>query len=107
MTIEELLEKVPESFRPVVAKYGPALIEMSAAELWAWLELLVQGKTQEAWRTVMERLPDNELLDLGATLGEKWDEANIRNAEKIALQRSAALAFLKVLLGAALALVGL
>lgn len=107
MNVEELLEKVPENLRPVVAKYGPVLVKMTADELWAWIELIINGKTQEAIDRVMGAADNEELLDVGADLSNRWAAADKANASKLALQKQAALAILQVLLGVALAMVGL
>ncbi|HUS91425.1 MAG TPA: hypothetical protein VM695_06215 [Phycisphaerae bacterium] len=107
MNIDNLIEKVPERWRPVAAKYGPALLEMTADEFLRWVELLLSGKTQEAWAVVMERTGDADLLAAGESLNDKWLDANRAEAAKLALQREACMAVLKVLLAVALAGVGL
>jgi len=107
MTIDELLAKVPEEFRPVVAQYGPALLAMSAEELWAWIQLLLEGKSGEAMAKVVASLDNAELFAEMEKLDAAWATANAKNTEKMALQRSASLAILRVLLTAALAMVGL
>jgi hypothetical protein len=107
MTIEELLERVPEPWRPVVAQYGAALLAMSAEELWAWIDLLIRGRTAEAYETLVARLEGAELLVEWDRLNAAWSQANRENAGRLELQRAAAVAVLKVLLAAALALVGL
>ena len=106
MKLDELLGKLPEELRPVVAKYGPALIKMSTEELWSWVDLLIAGKTAEAWTVVMQRMDNADIMAVGVSLGEKWDGANVKNAAAVALQKEAALAVLRVLLTVALALVG-
>lgn len=107
-TIDDLLAKTPEMWRPVVAEYGPALLAMTSGEFLMWVQMLLYGKTREAWATLMQRMDDNaELVGVGAALSDKWADVNERQAEKLDLQRSAALAVLKVLLSAALAMVGL
>ena len=107
MKLEALLERVPPQLRPICSKYAPGLVAMTAEEFCAWLEMLIVGKTAEAWGAVVKKLDNAELLRAWQRLGERWDEANARNAQRLALQREAAMAVLKVLLGASLALVGL
>jgi len=107
MTMDELLAKVPEPFRPVVAKYGPALAGMTAEELWAWIELLVRGRTAQAYEALARRLGDEDLLAAMASNAAAWEQANAANAARLELQREAALAVLRAMLTAALALVGL
>ena len=107
MTLDELLQKVPEAWRPVVAEYGPALLTMSAEELWAWIRLLLAGREDQAYRVILERMDSDDLLAEWDKLSQRWQDANQRNAERVALQKEALLAVLRVLLSAAAALVGL
>ena len=107
MTLDELLARVPEPWRPVAAKYGPAIVKMTADEFAAWIDLLLRGRTYEAWEAVLKGLGNADLLAAWQEVGSKWDEANARNAARLALQREACMAVLKVLLAAALAAAGL
>ena len=107
MDIQELIDKLPAGLKPVAVQYGPALIQMTADEVWAWIELLISGKTAEAYKTVFDKLPPSEKLALMAKDIAKWNELNTKNAAKVGLQREAAIAVLKALLTIALAMVGL
>jgi len=107
MKLDDLIAKTPEQFRPLAAQYGPAIIKMTAEEFAAWIGWLIAGKTDEAWQAILERLDNADLLAAWDRVGEKWDEANARNAARLQLQRDASLAVLRVLLAAALAAVGL
>ena len=107
MTLDELIAKVPEQWRPVAAQYGPALLAMSAEDLWAWIDLLVKGYSDEAYRMLLEKLGSPEVIDEWVTLSADWQTANAANAARVDLQRKAILAILQVLLAAALAMVGL
>ncbi len=107
MTLDELAQKVPEPWRPVVSQYGPALLRMSAEELWAWIRLLLAGNEEQAYRAILARLDDAELLNEWDRLSASWQSANCAEADRLALRRRAALAVLHVLLTAALAMVGL
>jgi len=107
MKIEELLTHVPDEFRPIAAKYGPALVAMTADEFTAWIDLLIMGRTFAAWTAIMEKLDNANLLAAWRKTADKWDEASAANAARLDLQREAALAVMRVLLTAALALVGL
>jgi len=107
MTLDELIQRVPEPWRPVVSRYGPALLKMSADELWAWIDLLAGGRDDAAWRAVLARMDADELLAEWDRLAEKWQSANEANARRRDTQAAAAAAVLHVLLTAALAMVGL
>ena len=107
MTIDELLAKTPEPLRPIVARYGAALAAMTAEEFCDWLELLILGRDDEAWRQLLEKSDNPGLLAAWKAAAANWGEANEANARRVALQKEATLAVLKVLLASSLAWVGL
>jgi hypothetical protein len=107
MKLDELLAKTPEQLRPIVERYGPALAAMTAEEFCDWLELLILGRDDEAWRRLLEKADNPGLLEAWKTAAAGWDEANANNAQRVALQKEATLAVLKVLLACSLAWVGL
>ena len=107
MTLEELIQRVPEPWRPVVSRYGPALLKMSADELWAWIELLLAGRDEQAYRAVLARMDESDLLAEWDSLAGQWQSANEAAARRRDTQARAVQAVLHVLLTAALAMVGL
>jgi hypothetical protein len=107
ITLDGLLAKTPELLKPVVQKYGPSLVAMTAQEFCDWLELMLNGDVDAAWRALLAKMPNENLLQAWKDKNAEWDAANERNAARVALQKEATLAVLKVLLGAALAMVGL
>jgi len=107
VNIDELITQTPEQLRPVVTRYGPALAAMTAEEFCDWLELLILGRDDEAWRRLLEQSDNAGLLEAWKTAAANWDQANQANARRVALQKEATLAVLKVLLAGSLALVGL
>jgi hypothetical protein len=106
ITLDGLLAKTPEMFKPLVLQYGPALAAMTAQEFCDWLMMLIKGDEGAAWRALLAKMPDTDLIAEWDKLNAKWDEASAKNADRVALQKSAVLAVLKVLLGVALAAVG-
>jgi len=107
MNLQDLIDKTPAEFKPIVAEYGPALIAMSAAEFAAWVDLLIRGNPFAAWEAVCAKLDQPALLAAWQDMGDKWDAGDIGNADRMDLQRSAALGVMKVLLAVALAAVGI
>ena len=107
MTLNELLDKTPDQFKPVVQRYGPALVVMTAEQFCEWLELLLLGKTYDAMAAIYERLPNADLFAAWQANAADWDAANLAQAARLQLQRDAAMAVLKVLLAVSLAAVGL
>ncbi len=106
MDLEELKAKLPPAFQPWVAQYGPAFLAMGAEELKAWIERLIAGDTLEAYRQVLAKLPNEDLLTEWTNITADWQVANERNASKIDVQKAAASAVLKILLTIALAAAG-
>jgi len=106
-TIDDLLAKTPDVWKPVVAMYGPKLAAMTAEDFAAWIKLLLQGKTDAAWAKLYGGMTDAELVAAGQTISDAWGTANAANAQRIALGREAAMAVMRVLLSLALAMVGL
>ena len=107
MTLDELLARTPDQWKPVVAKYGPALVAMTAQQFADWLDLLINGKTYAAWQAIMAGMSNAELIAAWQDVGADWDKANAANAGRIAMQREAAMTVLKILLAVALAAAGL
>lgn len=107
MTLEELMGKIPDEFKPIAAQYGPALVKMTTEEIWAWIALIARGNTDEALRQMNAKLDDHELLTEFEGQDADWAEANKDNAIKIDLIRQAGVAVLRVLLTMAITMVGL
>ncbi|MHC4717525.1 MAG: hypothetical protein ACYS5V_11180 [Planctomycetota bacterium] len=106
MTLDELVQTVPEQWQPIVSRYGPILLEMSTEDLWAWIQLLAEGHDRRAYRAVLARM-DDELLNEWDRVAERWQGANEENARRRRIQTEALQAVLHVLLAAALSMVGL
>ena len=107
ITLAELLEKIPEPWRPVAEKYAPSLLRMGVNELWAWIDQVARGDAEGAYKALLAGLESPALLDEWTRLTADWQSANKENAARVSLQREAMIAVLRVSLGAALALVGL
>ena len=107
MTLDELLDRVPEKLRPVIAEYGPAMLAMTGEQIWAWIDKLAHGRTDAAYRDILAAMDNSNLLGEWDKLSADWAEANADNAARIDLQRAAAAAVMKALLTVAIALVEL
>ena len=106
LTLDGLLAKTPDLLKPIVVKYGPGLVAMTAQEFCDWLELMLGGDNAAAWEALLKKMPNAALLDAWKTKADEWQAANERNAARLALQREAMLFTLKLLLGVALAGLG-
>lgn len=107
MTLEELLAKVPPKFQGIAKEYGPALIKMTLDELNAWIILIARGDVAEAYNKVLDQTTAEDLLISWGNIDAEWAAANVESVKRIALQKSAAISILKVLLSIAITLVGL
>lgn len=106
-TIAQLMEKLPEQYQPVVAMYGPIFLKMATEDLWTWIDLMASGDMDNAYRTLVSHMPNQDVLHELDKLNDELDEANEANALRRNIRRDASLAILRVTLQMALALVGL
>ena len=107
MNVNELKEQLPERLRPWVEDYGPAILAMSAEELKIWIERLINGDIEAAYADILSKMDDQTVANEWVKLNADWQRANVRNAERLSLQRNALSVLLKILLAIALAGVGL
>jgi hypothetical protein len=106
LTLDGLLAKTPDILKPIVVKYGPALVEMTAQEFCDWLQMMLYDDDELAWGLLLTKMRNPALLDAWNTKAAEWDAANEKNAARVALQKEATLFTLKLLLGVALAGLG-
>ncbi|MCL2645601.1 MAG: hypothetical protein FWD61_01185 [Phycisphaerales bacterium] len=90
---------------PVIAQYGPAFVAMTAADIWAWIELASKGDPYESYAAIVAKLPNQELANEWASINAKMQTANVQNAAAVAWQRDAIGALLKALVAIAASLV--
>jgi hypothetical protein len=105
LTLDEILAKLPEALRPVAAQYAPVLLKMSYDELWSWIQLILQGKTDEALKNIYSKMPNADLFSEWGKINQDWETANANDRAKRALMQTAAMSVLKVLLDIAIAMV--
>lgn len=107
MTLDEIIAKLPAEWKPVAVQYGPAFLAMTAQDVWDWLALASTGDAYAAHKKVLEKLPNADLLGEWSSLEADWKTANAANAARIAWQRDAVYAILRVLVAIAAASVAL
>ncbi|MCK4627197.1 MAG: hypothetical protein KAV00_17930, partial [Phycisphaerae bacterium] len=73
----------------------------------ASLNRLIVGDIEPAYRSQLAKKDNSALLNEWDSLNADWADANVRNAERIALQKSALTALMRILLAVALAAAGL
>ncbi len=102
-----LIEKAPDSLRPLAVRYGPVLLNWSYDELWAWIELASLGKWQEAQTALLRQLSDGDLVAELEAINLGMAEANINNKQEKELLQQATIAILRGVLSLVLLMVGL
>ncbi len=107
MTIDELKSKLPAELQPWADEYGPALITMGAEGVKAFIDRLIKGDIEGAYKAILEKMDNASLLDEWTTLNAAWQSENVRNAARLEVQRNALAVLLRILLAIALAGVGL
>ncbi len=106
LTLDELIAKLPDAYKPWATQFGPAFLAMTSDEVMAWLNKVVRGDVLTAYKDVLAKLPNADLLNEWDTINAGWQAANDKYADRIALQKSAAVAIVKILLAIALAAAG-
>ena len=106
MNIEDLIAQLPESLKPIGREYGPALLEMTGEELWAWVRLLLNGQDVAAHRALVAKMSNADLAEDAFDFLDGVDEAVTENADRVATQRAALNATLKAVLKIAMVVVG-
>jgi hypothetical protein len=105
LVTEKLGETKAAALAPVIAQYGPALAQMTAAEIWAWLDLAAKGDAFKAYGAIVAKLPAQELVDEWDQINAKWQTANAQNAAAVAWQHEAMTAVLRALVTIAASMV--
>ena len=107
MTVDELKAKLPPEFQPWAADYGAALIAMGVDGIKEWIDLLIRGDVFAAYGQLVAAMDTPGILDEWTKLTAEWQAANVKNADRLELQRAAVVAALKIALAMALGVVGL
>lgn len=86
MTIEKLIEKLPEEYQEIAYRYTALLLDMGFEELQAWVEMIAAGKWQKSYESLIAKMPTDEILIEERKGHEILKRLNKDNAARIALQ---------------------
>lgn len=106
LTLDQLKAKLPEALKPWADQYGAAVLSMAADEVVAWIQRLAQGDITGAYRAIVAKMPNAELLGQWDQLNADWQAENVKNADRIDLAKAAAAVVVKVVLTMLLAAAG-
>ena len=83
-TLDELKALLPakmkDQFGPLIDQYGPKILAMTQAEMWAWINLLLSGDKNAAYQALVAGATDDELLGAWSNLNDEWIVANATSA---------------------------
>ena len=94
-------------FGPVIVKYAPAFWSMADSEITGWIDRLAGGDTDGAYRQMLSKLSNADLLKEWDTKNAALATANQDSARKTAMVQEALAGVLGILLKMALAAVAL
>lgn len=106
MTLDELKIAVGEAGAKAVELYGADIIKMTVDDAKLWIQYVFVGDTIAAYKLFLKATNPDALTVLTG-LEAKWAAANVKNADKVALQERIADAMAKTMLALVLAMVGL
>jgi hypothetical protein len=83
-TLDELKAMLPaamkDQFGPLIDQYGPKILAMTQAELWAWINLLLAGDKNAAYKALLAKGTNDDLLGAWGSHNDEWIVANTTNA---------------------------
>ena len=87
MTIEEIISKLPEEFRPLARRYTTLLINMGFEELQGWIGIVISGDYLQAYRSLVAKMSTDEIVAEQNKANEILKALNKENAVLVAAQR--------------------
>ena len=88
--LNELISDLPPEIQLMVAEHLPVLAKMALDEIREWIDLAINGRTEDAYRVLLVKMNNADLLNEMDALNVATDEANADNAASIAKQRAIA-----------------
>lgn len=88
MTIEELIQKIPEEYRLIARRYTTLLLDMGFKELQDWVDLIATGNWQQAYKAIVAKMPTDEIIAEQKKANELLKKMNKENADMLAGQRA-------------------
>jgi len=102
MTLSELLNGLPEDYRPIAIQYAPAMLRMTGDEVIAWVQNMV-GDELRAYKSIVDKMTPEELGPEMSDLAAQFRIDTAAARAHAALVLNVLKAVLSVILGAALA----
>ena len=103
--LQRIKDRLPPALAAYVDEYAPQILALTAEQTKQWLDLARKGDLQGAYQSLIKSMGADELIRQQQRLNDELRQMNYRNYAAINLQRKAAVAFMEVLLGIALAAV--
>jgi hypothetical protein len=88
MSIEDIIDKLPEEYQELAWRYLPVLAQMTFDELENWVNLLAEGNWQAAYQKLVGKMSTDELIAETVKVNEQIKELNEENTETMAMQKN-------------------
>ncbi len=86
MTIEELIQKLPQEYQEIAYRYTSILLDDAFEDLQGWIEMVAKGNWQDAYKRIIEQMPTDEVIAEERKSHEILKRLNKDNAERIGAQ---------------------
>lgn len=83
LSIDELLEKIPEAYRPQAKEFLTAMVLQSADAVATWIKTIIKGDWQSAYRVAVEAMSTEQKV---AELN-RWNDAMLESNKAAAVYR--------------------
>lgn len=87
MSIEDTIAKLPENMREPARKYISILVGLSEAEVERWVNDVVAGRTEEAYKFIIAKMDTKTVLAEISNINKALSELNKSNAAFVEIQR--------------------
>lgn len=107
ITLQELIDRVPDPLKPFAAQYGPALLTYGVQQLTEIVAMLIAGDVEAPYRAAVKAMTLDQLNAETERFTATDSQHAQENADKVASQKRAAMQACGILASMLLALVGL
>lgn len=107
MTLDEIRASLPDEFQPWVTQYSPVLILWTVQDLKAWIETIKAGNLYDAEGKLYNAMTEAQKLAEWDVILAQWAGICATEKGRRELSKQMLAGFVQILIGIALAAVGL
>lgn len=105
--LDDIIGKLPDEYKPIAEKYVTVLLNMSLDEITAFLTALVNAGWEDAYKQIVGKMTNTELIKELNNLNNALATLNIAGLEKKKVYQQLMLSILTATLYVARAAVGI